>query len=311
MLPRERARLALERKQPDYVPHFELEMQLTQEFFGKSFSTRDDWEQPQANKKQLIRSDSELLLQIVDTFDYAIIFYSGFCRPTFEDVLEGIRVLREMDGGKRLLMAHGDSTLSIPNGENMVEHAFELFEHPEKIKTQQTQAKDEALEHGRQALQAGIDGFILCADYCFNDGPFLSPRMFAEFVTPYLTGLIKGYREMGALVIKHTDGDIMPIIDQLVSANPHALHSLDPMAGVDIKEIKEKYGDKIALVGNVNCALMQTGTEEEIIENCRYALESAKPGGGYIYSTSNVIYKGMPKRSYELMLEVYDTLKYY
>ena len=311
MLPKERAILALERKQPDYVPHFELEMQLTQEFFGKSYSSYEQWQEPNVDKKQLMRADAELLVQTADTFDYAIIFYSGFYRPTVEDRLEGIRILREVDGGKRLLMAHGDSTLSIPNGEEMVNHSFELFEKPDKIKAQQAQARDENLEFGKQALDAGLDGFVLCADYCFNDGPFLSPKMFGEFVTPFLTDLIKSYREMGAFVIKHTDGDIMPIIDQLVSANPHALHSLDPMAGVDIKEIKEKYGDKIALVGNVNCALMQTGTEEEIIESCRYALENAKPGGGYIYSTSNVIFKGMPMRSYELMLEVYEKYKLY
>lgn len=311
MKPRERAILALERKQPDYVPHFELQMQLTEEFFGKSYSSREDWQNPRLDNQQLLRADAELLIQTADRFDYAIIFYAGLYRSTLDDHIEGIRILRELDGGKRLLMAHGDSTLSIPNGENMVTHSFELFDQPEKIKTQQEQAKNDALERGQKMLDAGLDGFILCADYCFNDGPFLSPPMFAEFVTPYLTALIQGYRKMGAYAIKHTDGDIMPIIDQLVAANPHALHSLDPMAGVDIKEVKKKYGNQIALVGNVNCALMQTGTEAEIIENCRYALESGKPGGGYIYSTSNVIFKGMPQRSYELMLAVYDELKDY
>lgn len=311
MQPRDRAILALERKQPDVVPHFELEMQLTEEYFGKSFSTREQWEAASVNKTDLLKKDAELFIQIAEKFNYAIIFYSGQYCPDQASFLEGIRVLREMDGGKRLIMAHGDSTLSIPDGTNMVDHAFTLFDQPDLVKAQQTQAKDEALELGQTALAAGLDGFILCADYCFNDGPFLSPNMFAEFVTPYLTALIQGYRQMGAYVIKHTDGDIMPIIDQLVAANPHALHSLDPMAGVDIKEIKQRYGHQIALVGNVNCALMQTGSDDEIRENCRYAIENGKPGGGYIYSTSNVIFKGMPQRSYDIMLECYEEYKYY
>lgn len=58
-------------------------------------------------------------------------------------------------------------------------------------------------------------------------------------MTPFLKKLIAGYRSMGFYVIKHTDGNIMPIIDQLVDTNPHALHSLDPQAGVDIAEIKK------------------------------------------------------------------------
>ena len=77
------------------------------------------------------------------------------------------------------------------------------------------------------------------------------------------------------------------------------------MAGVDIAQIKAAYGDRICLIGNVNCALMQTGTDEEILESCRYAMEHGKPGGGYIFSTSNVIFEGMPRRSYDLMMDYY------
>ena len=65
----------------------------------------------------------------------------------------------------------------------------------------------------RERNGIGLDGFALCADYCFNVGPFMSPRHFEEFVTPYLARLTKAYRDMGYYVIKHTDGNIMPIID--------------------------------------------------------------------------------------------------
>jgi uroporphyrinogen decarboxylase len=135
--------------------------------------------------------------------------------------------------------------------------------------------------------------------------------MFSEFVTPYLAALIAGYRESGAYVIKHTDGNIMPILDQLVSAGPHGLHSLDPMAGVDIKEVKRLVGGRVCLVGNVNCALMQTGTPGEILASCRYAMENGRTGGGYIFSTSNVVFKGMPKASYDLMLDYYRKSRAY
>jgi uroporphyrinogen decarboxylase len=114
-------------------------------------------------------------------------------------------------------------------------------------------------EHRKQL--GGLDGFALCSDYCSNKGPFLSPGQFGEFVTPYLSQLIQGYRELGFYVIKHTDGNIMPILDQLVEANPHALHSLDPQAGVDIAEVKRRCGDRLCLIGNVNCGLLDSGSE--------------------------------------------------
>jgi uroporphyrinogen decarboxylase len=124
-------------------------------------------------------------------------------------------------------------------------------------------------------------------------------------MTPYLAQITKAYRDLGFYVIKHTDGNIMPIIDQLVSTNPHALHSLDPQGGVDIAEVKRRYGDQLCLIGNVNCAMLDTGTPEQIAESARYALRSGMPGGGYIFSTSNCIYTGMPLNSYEVMLDVW------
>ena len=156
----------------------------------------------------------------------------------------------------------------------------------------------------------GLDGFAECSDYCLNSGPFLSPRRFSEFVAPYLSRLIQAYRDMGFYTIKHTDGNIMPIIDQLVQANPHALHSLDPQAGVDIAEVKRRYGKQVCLIGNVNCALLDTGTDEEVVASARYALENGMPGGGYIFSTSNCVYTGMPLRRYELIQEVWRQYAY-
>ncbi|MEI6915561.1 MAG: uroporphyrinogen decarboxylase family protein [Armatimonadota bacterium] len=134
-------------------------------------------------------------------------------------------------------------------------------------------------------------------------GPTVS--IVSEMWTPYLKQLIAGYREMGFYTIKHTDGDIMPVLDQLIDCNPHALHSIDPQAGVDIAEVKRLYGDRVCLIGNVNCGLLDTGSEEDVVQSARYALQSGMPGYGYIFSTSNCIYTGMRLSRYELMLDVW------
>jgi uroporphyrinogen decarboxylase len=96
----------------------------------------------------------------------------------------------------------------------------------------------------------------------------------------------------------------MPILDQLVSCGPNALHSLDPQAGVDIAEVKRLVGDQVCLAGNVNCGLMQTGTDEEVLQNIIYSITHGKPSGAYIFCTSNVAFKGMPLERYLLMLEL-------
>ena len=103
----------------------------------------------------------------------------------------------------------------------------------------------------------------------------------------------------------------MPIIDQIVESRPHALHSLDPQAGVDIRVVKERYGDSVCLIGNVNCGLLQTGTEQEVVESATYAVTNGKPGGGYVFSTSNCVYTGLPLERYDLMLDVWRKLRQY
>jgi uroporphyrinogen decarboxylase len=308
--PRQRFISALERRPlTGRVPHFELAFYLTMEAFGKVHPEQRhyaQWGQMEEKERQLHREEiADLHLAVAERFEHSAILL----RPspnTEDEIVRLIHLVRDKSGCRYFLMLHGDATFSIPGGERMAQFACRLADEPEKLKQEAADMVFGALARAERIhSHGGLDGFILCCDYCFNSGPFLSPAQFAEFITPYLADLIRGYRDLGFYVIKHTDGNIMPILDQLVQANPHALHSLDPQAGVDIAEVKRLYGDRVCLIGNVNCALLDTGTDEEVIESARYALRHGMPGGGYIFSTSNCIYTGMPLSRYELMLDVW------
>lgn len=310
MTPRERFISALERKPlKGRVPHFELVFFLTMEAFGKVHPSHRDysqWFQMTERERQLHREDmADIYIATAERYEHSAIFLHP--NPnSLEETLRLIDIVREKSGYKYFLMIHGDATFSIPSGSEMVNFVYRLKDEPDKVKKEADFMVNKALERAEIiAKHGGLDGFALCSDYCFNTGPFLSPPLFSEFITPFLYKLIKGYRDMGFYVIKHTDGNIMPILDQLVQANPHALHSLDPQGGVDIAEVKRLVGDKVCLIGNVNCGLLQTGTDEEVIKSVRYALKNGMPGGGYIFSTSNCIYTGMPLERYELMLDIW------
>ncbi len=310
MTPRERFAAALERRGlTGRVPHFELVFYLTMEALGKvhpSHRNYHQWDQMEEQERQLHREEmADILLATAERFEHGAIFLHP--NPnTLQETFRLIDLVRGKSGDCYFLMLHGDATFGVPSGERMVEFSCRLADEPEALKAEAAAMVGRALERAeRLAEHGGLDGFALCSDYCFNTGPFLSPSQFSEFVTPYLARLIHGYRDMGFYTIKHTDGNIMPIIDQLVEAGPHALHSLDPQAGVDIAEVKRLYGDRVCLIGNVNCGLMDTGTDEEVIESSRYCLRHGMPGGGYIFSTSNCIYTGMRLARYELILDVW------
>lgn len=310
MQPRERFIAALERRPlTGRVPHFELVFYLTMEAFGKvhpGHRNYNQWVQMEEKERELHRADMvDIYIATAERYEHSAIFIHP--NPdSIEETIRTVDLIRERTGDRYFIMRHGDATFSIPDGNSMVEFVYRLADEPDKVKQEAQAAVDHALAQAEQLQKhGGLDGFALCSDYCFNTGPFLSPAMFSEFVTPYLTQLVRGYKDMGFYVIKHTDGNIMPIIEDLLEGEPHALHSLDPQGGVDIAVVKRDYGDRVCLIGNVNCGLLDTGTEEEVVESVRYALRNGMPGGGYIFSTSNCIYTGMRLSRYDLMLDVW------
>jgi uroporphyrinogen decarboxylase len=311
MTPRQRFIAALERRPlTGRVPHFELVFFLTMEAFGKvhpSHRSYHQWDQMGEQEQQLHRHDmADLYIETARTFQHDAIFLHP--NPdNEEETLRLIDLVRHKTGDTYFLMLHGDATYGIPSGDTMTEWCAQLVEQPEAVKKEAGRRVDQALQRSeRLARHGGLDGFALCSDYCFNTGPFLSPDWFDEFVTPYLIRLVGGYRAQGFYVIKHTDGNIMPILDRLVEAQPHALHSLDPQGAVDIAEVKRRVGDQVCLIGNVHCGWLDSGTEAQCIESVRAALRGGMPGGGYIFSTSNCIYTGMRLERYKLILDIWE-----
>lgn len=324
MTHKERAIAALTRQIPDHVPTFELEFQLAEEMFGKPLFPPElkpgRIETLSAlEKEQKIYEMAEYTAYVYKELDYSIIPLmmvgdsdywdkQGKLPPEF---VQYARYLREFTEGKVLLAHHGDGTYSIPDGNDMYEFAYRIADDPEGVCEQAQKMADWAIDRNKKLHEAGVDVLLLCCDYCYNTGPFLSPDMFRQFIQPYLYQIIQAGKADGQYTIKHTDGNIMPILDQLVECEPHALHSLDPMAGVDIREVKRLVGDKVCLCGNVHCAAMQTGTEEDVIASAEYCLTYGKPGGGYIFCTSNVPFKGMPPERYQLILDVWKRMRDY
>ena len=309
MTHRERMIAALNREIPDRVPTFELEFQLTEELMGRKHLCEEDLKGlPENDIRRKLKDYAAFLIEM-----YEILEHDAICLHylSTEHISDVIGYIHELSGDEFMIMAHGDGTLAIPDGDGMVELSLALYETPDELHRRCRKMADDAIARNNYLMDRGIDGFILCSDYCFNQGPFLSPAMFAEFIAPYLKEIIAAIRARGRYAIKHTDGNIMPIIDQLADCRPHALHSLDPMAGVDIRTVKEQYGDRLALCGNVHCAAMQTGTEQDVIDSAEYCLKYGKPGGGYIYCTSNIPFRGLPLERYRLVLDVWKKHREY
>lgn len=304
MTPRERLICALSGGIPDIVPHLELEFQLCEEVFGQEPLRAHHLEGvSRERKKDLLKRNAELWVRVAQEFDYSVI--TGLHWLPLDEQMESFEYVREIAGDTFMLSAFVDGTYAIPSGSDMVEQAVWFIEREEEALEKAERMVEHAIEVGLQLIKAGAEIIFMCADYCFNSGPFLSPRMFRKFVTPFLKRQIDAFRQAGAWTVKHTDGNIMPILDQLIECRPDAIHSLDPQAGVDIKHVRQIVGTEICLMGNVKCAAVHAGTKDEIKQSALYCLlYGGVSTGAYVYCTSNCIFKGVPVENYRYMLEL-------
>ena len=90
----------------------------------------------------------------------------------------------------------------------------------------------------------------------------------------------------------------------IVATGVNGIHPIDPESGMDIGEVKAKYGDKVCLVGNIDCGfLLCGGTVEEVRQAVKECIRKAGVGGGFICTSSNTIISGTKPENYVAMVK--------
>jgi uroporphyrinogen decarboxylase len=293
--------LILQGKIPDKPPHFELVFQIAKEMFGMDIEAVAAKYSTQAEQEEaLFRYHIDLQLRLVEEFDYAAVY------PSYG--LRGITELKKAVGNRSLVAPHdGGGVFWMPAGKDMINFAVMLYEQPHELHEEARRKCDAAKERLSQMNDAGADFFVLAHDFGFNEGPFISPKHFSEFVTPYLAEIVEFIHNMGKIAILHSDGNINEILDQIYSTGIDGYHSVDPQGHMDIKAVREQYPDWI-LMGNVKSSMLQSTDEAQIRESVQYCMKYGGVGKRYILSTSNCVFAGMPPKSYLVMLDEYHRI---
>lgn len=155
-----------------------------------------------------------------------------------------------------------------------------------------------------RAIAAGVEVVVLGDDYADKNGPMMSPAHFREFILPGLKQVVGAAHRAGAYVVKHSDGNIWPLLDMIVDTGVDALNPIEPAAGMDIGQVKQRCGDRVALIGNIDCGeLLCWKSAAQVREAVRECLRKAAPGGGHILSSSNSIHSSVKPENYLAMVE--------
>jgi uroporphyrinogen decarboxylase len=126
-----------------------------------------------------------------------------------------------------------------------------------------------------------------------------------RFILPYLRRWAAAVKEMGLYTILHTDGDVSACLEELAESGLDALQAIDPVAGMDMLQVKAQVGDRLCLCGNVDCGLLVMGTPEDVYAATRDLLVACKAGGGLVLGASNAVQPEVPIANYWAMIEAW------
>jgi uroporphyrinogen decarboxylase len=218
--------------------------------------------------------------------------------------LDALKALVERFKGKRAVGCHLHDAFTYPSYLfGMSELFVNLVEEPDWVK----EVIDACIAHNVRmvelAVKAGADYIVFGDDVGGKSGPLMSPKHYAEFFLPGLARVIAKAHELGAYVIKHTDGNVTRLLDMFAEAGIDAFHPSDPSSGMDIVEVKQKYRDRFAVCGGVDTGdPLSRWPVSDLVAAVRQRIVELAPGGGWMIASSNTIHSSVKPESYQAMV---------
>ena len=211
------------------------------------------------------------------------------------------RVVKEIGGTHFVFARLSDGTFPWEDTIGMADYLVKMIDEPEFARRAAAAYTKRSIAAIKAVAATGVDGVLTGTDYCDNRGPLMGPKLFHEFLFPHLAETVKAAHDAGLFFVKHTDGYLWPILDDFVAAGVDGWQGIQPRIGMDLKLLKEKYGEKLTFFGGVNCETLTSGTEEQIEEEVKHAIRHAGPGGGFVMCSGNTLMPGTKWENYEAM----------
>ncbi len=179
----------------------------------------------------------------------------------------------------------------------------DMIREPDLVVRLNKIVSDYYLRYTKNLIDAGVDIIFETADWAFTKGPMVAPKHTERFIIPGLKEIVQYCHRRGVPCLKHSDGNIWKIFDLIIETGVDGVHPIDPLAGMDLGEVKDKYGDQVCLMGNVDCGnLLSWGTKDEVREAVKDCIRKAGKGGGYICMSSNSIHGAVNPENYAAMV---------
>jgi len=159
------------------------------------------------------------------------------------------------------------------------------------------------LKLARLALERSIDIFYVGDDYGGQDKMLVSPTVWRRFIKPRLQRILEVPRSRGIPIALHSDGNIFPIIGDLIEIGVSILNPVQPLA-LDPAVVKEGFGEKLCLFGTIDIQkTLPFGTPLDVKEEILRRMMTVGQGGGLIFAPTHTILPDVPVENILAMVE--------
>lgn len=161
------------------------------------------------------------------------------------------------------------------------------------------------LDTARMAFETGgIHAFGLADDWGGSAALLMSPAHLRRFFMKPFADIVKGMKSFGLPVMMHNDGNLSEVMDDLVGCGIDAYHPVERGAGMDLEKIKQRYGQRLCPIGNINNkTTMVSGSPEDVRRETIECLRVAAPGGGYVLATDHSLHDDIPMANIRMYIE--------
>lgn len=332
MTGRERSLAALQRQVPDRIPTFEwiIHPNIMEALTGQrdeiEFVKRMDIDGISVglNEKKTTVDDRHYM----DEWGIVRVSYDEYPNPVGFPVKEAsdlkklnvpdpdadyrydkiVRAQKEL-GREKAIIARVRDVVSAPRDllgfEN---YLLSFYTQPDVILALEEICVDYSGRIAKNLKELGIEVVVVGDDIATNSGLMMSPAMYREMVYPYFKKLMGILKENGLYIIKHSDGDLHLVLEDLADSGIDCLDPIDPLGNMQMADIKAKVGHKLALKGNICCVhTLVEKTAEEVENEVKQCILDGGQDGGLIVSSSNSIHSGVKPENYKTMLDAIKT----
>ena len=179
---------------------------------------------------------------------------------------------------------------------------YKLYDDPELVERLMDIHLDYHLRLIETIRDLPYDLYYIGDDISSTRGPLIRPADLARFWAPRTEKLVQAALATDRPVMFHCCGKLEPILPYLVDWGVSAVHPIQPGAN-DIYAIHDEYGDRLALVGNIDVAgALSHGTPEEVRRDTKEHIERLAGDGGYVVCSSHSIIDSVPPENYRAMV---------